>query len=233
MMEYRAVIKFLTKESNPPVEIHRRMVAVYGDLCPSYDTIRRWSAAVRTGHESLQDEHRSGRPSTLITDDVVDAVEDMIEVDKRITVDQIAHELGISHGTVSFIINDQLGMHKQIARWVPKLLAEHEKRTRWRMAREFLRKFESTWSEFKARFVTGDETWIYYQSTDSAHSAREWRHHGEEPPKVAKLTPTPTKVMVTFFWDSKGVLLVDYLPHGQTMNGEYYAGLIKKNYELR
>ena len=51
---------------------------------------------------------------------------------------------------------------------------------------------------------------------------------GEEPPKVAKLVPSPRKLMVTFFWDSQGIILVDYLPHQQTMIGQYYAELIRK-----
>ena len=38
----RAVIEFLTAEKNPPIEIHRRMQAVYGDQCVDMSTVRRW-----------------------------------------------------------------------------------------------------------------------------------------------------------------------------------------------
>ena len=38
----RAVIEFLTAEKVPPIEIHRRMQAVYGDQCVDVSTIRRW-----------------------------------------------------------------------------------------------------------------------------------------------------------------------------------------------
>jgi len=31
-----------------------------------------------------------------------------------------------------------------------------------------------------------------------------------------------------FFWDSKGLLLIDYLPPKTTMNGQYYASLLLK-----
>ena len=37
--------------------------------------------------------------------------------------------------------------------------------------------------------------------------------------------------MATIFWDSKGVVHIDYLlilPHGTTMNGEYYVKLLKQ-----
>ena len=41
-------------------------------------------------------------------------------------------------------------------------------------------------------------------------------------------TRSTKKVMSTIFWDSKGVIHIDYLPHGTTMNGKYYANLLKQ-----
>jgi len=38
----RAVIEFLTAEKVPPIEIHRRMQAVYDDRCVDVSTVRRW-----------------------------------------------------------------------------------------------------------------------------------------------------------------------------------------------
>jgi len=37
----RAVIEFLTAEKLPPMEIHRRMPAVYGDQCVDVSTVTR------------------------------------------------------------------------------------------------------------------------------------------------------------------------------------------------
>ncbi len=34
--------------------------------------------------------------------------------------------------------------------------------------------------------------------------------------------------MLTVFWGSKGILLVDFLDHGCTINGPYYADLLGK-----
>ena len=38
----RAAIEFLTAGKVPPIEIHRRMQAVYGDQCVDVSTVRRW-----------------------------------------------------------------------------------------------------------------------------------------------------------------------------------------------
>ena len=38
----RADIEFLTAEKFPPIKIHRRMQAVYGDQFVDVSTVRRW-----------------------------------------------------------------------------------------------------------------------------------------------------------------------------------------------
>ena len=39
---------------------------------------------------------------------------------------------------------------------------------------------------------------------------------------------SPGKVMATVFWDSHGVILIDYLQKGKTITGAYYASLLDK-----
>jgi len=34
------------------------------------------------------------------------------------------------------------------------------------------------------------------------------------------------KVLASIFWDQDGILLIDYLPKGQTINAEYYLSLL-------
>jgi len=45
----RAVIEFLTVEKFPPIEIHRRLQAVYGDQCVNVSTVRRWVRRFKDG----------------------------------------------------------------------------------------------------------------------------------------------------------------------------------------
>ena len=48
-IEFRAVIKFLTKEGAKAKEIHRRMADVYSDSSPKYSTVAKWSAEFKRG----------------------------------------------------------------------------------------------------------------------------------------------------------------------------------------
>ena len=62
-----AVIEFLTAGKVPPIEIHRRMQAVYGDRCVDVSTVRRWVRRFKEGElgqADLGDKTRSRRPVT-------------------------------------------------------------------------------------------------------------------------------------------------------------------------
>lgn len=44
--------------------------------------------------------------------------------------------------------------------------------------------------------------------------------------KKAKVVLSAGKVMTTVFWDSHGIILIDYLAKGETINGQYYVALL-------
>ena len=45
-------------------------------------------------------------------------------------MEEIVQALGISHGSVSTILHDRLGMRKLTVRWVPKSLSDEQMATR-------------------------------------------------------------------------------------------------------
>ena len=44
------------------------------------------------------------------------------------------------------------------------------------------------------------------------------------PPKKFRRVHSAGKMMASVFWDSQGVIVIDYLEQGRTINGAYYAG---------
>ena len=98
-IEFRAVIKFLTKEGAKAKEIRRRMADVYGDSNPKYSTVAKWSAEVKRGRESLEDDPRPGRPADVISQEMTDRVERLVLNNRRIKVAELASECGISNGS--------------------------------------------------------------------------------------------------------------------------------------
>ena len=77
-IEFRAVIKFLTKEGAKAKEIHRHMADMYGDNSPKYSTVAKWSAEFKHGRDSLEDEPRPGHPADVISQEMINRVERLV-----------------------------------------------------------------------------------------------------------------------------------------------------------
>jgi hypothetical protein len=54
----------------------------------------------------------------------------------------------------------------------------------------------------------------------------EWHHEGSPPPKKFKTQLSTGKIMADMFWDSEGVIHIDFLPHDITINAWYYSNLL-------
>ena len=124
-------------------------------------------------------------------------------------------------------------MRKLSARWVTRLLTDDQKHTRLTLLRTNLSLFEEDPANFLKRFVTMDETWVHHFTAEAKQQSKQWKHPGLPPPKKAKTVPSAGKVMTSVFWDADGIMLIDYLQKGQTINGTYYASLLKQLYRAR
>lgn len=73
-IEYRAMIKFLTKQGNKAQTILNETETVYMGQCPSKSTIYKWRGVFKYGREALEVDRRSGRPVRATTLDIVEKV---------------------------------------------------------------------------------------------------------------------------------------------------------------
>jgi len=78
----------------------------------------------------------------------------------------------------------------------------------------------------RTRFVTMEETCLYHYDPQTKQQSMEWRHSRSPRPKTFRLQKSTEIVLTSIFWDQDGILLIDYLPKGQTMNAEYYSSLL-------
>ena len=160
-VEYRAVIRYLYLKSKTGKEIHGELADVYGSSAPSYAQVKFWVGEFKRVRTSL--EARSGRPLDATDEEMCKKVRDLVYSDRRIQVEEIAKALGISHGSVSTILHNRLGMRKLTARWVPKSLNDEQMATWASVCSALLKRFRSK-DDFLLRLVTVDETWFIIMS---------------------------------------------------------------------
>jgi len=87
-----------------------------------------WYSRFKTGRTSFDEDPRSGRLSTSTDDVHIDTVRDLILQNRRLTVREIAEDVGISFGSRQAIL--KLNMHRVAAKSVPRVLTEDQKTNR-------------------------------------------------------------------------------------------------------
>jgi hypothetical protein len=98
-IQYRAVIKFLTKEGKRPAEIKQHLGALYGESSPSQSTVKEWVKQFRLGRESTEGDPR----------------QEVLQ-DGRLKTKEISPRCGLSKTRVIRNLQDHLGTIKVNAR---------------------------------------------------------------------------------------------------------------------
>lgn len=226
--EQRGVVRFLTAEGVAQQEISRRMTAVYGEHCISLATVKRWSKRFREGRESCKDNPRPGQSHRAITTDTIAQVDQLIRQERRIGIDELAELVHISHGSVHTIIHDHLGYRLLCASWMPKILNDRQKTERFGAALTHLTRYHNEGDAFLSAIVTGDESWCHHYEPETRRQSLQWKHLNSPPPKKAKAVISAGKVLLTFFFDRQGPLLIEFAKRGETINGARYCATMNR-----
>jgi histone-lysine N-methyltransferase SETMAR len=153
-------------------------------------------------------------------------VKTLLEEDRRITVDQVALEIGVSHASAYAIIVEELGKVKKCARWVPHVLTDDEKVARLAICHAHLRRFKREGDAFLSRIIAGDECWMRSYEPELKRQSAEWCAPDSPRPKKARREASNLKSLHIVFYSSKKVL-VDYaVQPGETVNAELYRWVL-------
>jgi len=111
----------------------------------------------KDGRTSVDDDERSGRPSTSTTPENIAEVREVILADRRQTIHDVCEIVRLSYGTVRRILADNLNMRRISARFVPRLLSGDQMAHRVSVCRELKQQARDDPS-FISNIITGDET---------------------------------------------------------------------------
>jgi [histone H3]-lysine36 N-dimethyltransferase SETMAR len=71
-------------------------------------------------------------------------------------------------------------------------------------------------------------TWLLHNTPESYRQSAEWTERDEPNPKREQTQLSASKVMTSVFWYARGILFIDDLEKGQTINSEYYIALLER-----
>jgi len=226
-LEQRYCIKFCQKLGDSQVETIRKTQRVFGDEAIGITQIEEWYNRFKYGLTSVESDARAGRPSTSRNDELTDQVLTFVMQDRRVTVRELAEEVGISTGSVHSIFTDVLSMRRVSAKFVPRLLTMEQKHLRLEVSQDML-DYANSDPEFLNIVITGDESWVYGYDTETKAQPSQWKHSTSPRPKKARQVRSNVKAMLTVFFGSRVVVHHAYAPQGQNINKEYYLEVLRR-----
>ena len=77
--------------------------------------------------------------------------------------------------------------------------------------------------DFFLNVITCDETWIFQYDPETKGQSMHWKSSQSPRKKKARISKSKFKaMMIVFFSISGGVIYIDWVPEGQTVNQVYY-----------
>jgi len=105
--EQRSVIRFLSSEGVKPIEIHQWLEVQYGDACLSLQQVYEWTRKFMNAISSVTDSPLPGQAHPVVTPEAIAADEAIVKENRRVTLNEIAAHLDMSHGSAHYIFHDK------------------------------------------------------------------------------------------------------------------------------
>jgi hypothetical protein len=137
-----------------------------------------------------------------------------------VSIQDLARAHGRSYGTISRILHSQLGLVKKLARWVPKLLSKEQKEERLRTLKEFVKLLQTKGRSVLDRIITMDESSVSMHTPETKQQSKQRLKKGNPGPVKARVNASRAKTMVLAFFDSQGMVYMNYVPKGDTVNAK-------------
>ena len=83
------------------------MKVQYGDACLSLQQVYEWTRKFTNGISSVTDSPRPGQAHPVVTPEDIVAVEALVKEIRRVTVNETAAHLDMSHGSACHIVHDK------------------------------------------------------------------------------------------------------------------------------
>ncbi|GFU19237.1 HTH_48 domain-containing protein [Nephila pilipes] len=115
----------------------RKFQLVFGEEVMGVTQIKEWFNRFKDGRTSSESEQCCGRTQTARSAVNVERVRNLVMADRRLTVREIAEEVGVSKDSAHAILRENLNINRVAAKFVPKLWSPEQKDLRLTLHRTF------------------------------------------------------------------------------------------------
>lgn len=217
-LHFRHILLYYYRKGKNASQARKKLCAIYGNETLKERQCQNWFARFRSGDFSLKNAQRSGRP-VEVDETHIKAI---IDSDRHSTTRDIAEKLNVSHTCIEKKLK-KLGYVKKLDLWIPHELKEIHLVQRISICDSHLKRNEI--DPFLKRLITGDERWIVY---NNVNRKRPLVMQDETDQMTSKTEIRQKKIMLSVWWDYKGILHLEFLPNNQTINSNVYIQQLTK-----
>ena len=159
-LEERYAIKICFKLGKNATETNRMLQTAFGASYMNRASVFELHKRFKEVRESVRDDERCGRNKEVRTPELIGQIKNLMDKDRRVSIETISAQFDVRVGTVHTIIREELKIRKIYAKFFPRLLREDQKERRCHDSREMVELINSVLAVLHA-LVTSDESWIY------------------------------------------------------------------------
>ena len=224
-VEQRVMIKFLQKTGQTPIQIWRALCDVFQGDCLSKTQVREWFNRFKGGtmETTTADKPRPGRPKRRAR--FARQIQTIVERDGRTTLKRLSEETGLAATSVHRVLHQDLKFSKISAKFIPRVLTQEQKNFRTRLCNENLALLRHD-KDLLERIITTDKSWFSVFEPVTKQESSIWTRKGGARLKKALRSRLTKKTMLVLFFDTAGVVHLEFLPRGQTVNTDAWLAIL-------
>ncbi len=177
----------------------------------SKPTLRGWHMRFKEGDglTPVTDQLRSRHPTMQTTPAKVQAARQAVEEDWRATLKTITNKVEVSVTTAHRLLKKKFELKHKVAKFIPCILTDEQKRMRVFICTGNLQRLRTD-PNLLDKVLCGDDSPVYLLDLETRKESKQW---------LSKETPHPTKalrgrvcrkMMLTAFFDARGMVLMEY-----------------------
>ena len=153
-------------------------------------------------------------------------VREIILQDRRQTIHNVCNRVGLSYASCQCLLADELNTRRIAAKFVLRLLNNDQRDHQVQVCTK-LQKAVRNDPNILSRVITGDDSWLYNYDPETKQQSSQWKIPSSPQPKKACQVRSNIKSMLIIFFDIRGIMQKEFVPPGQTVNGNFYCEVLR------